>query len=215
MEPLEIISRVAAKTAPGRLHTFAEAHIIKALEEIGFQRAVGRVKLSRDLQLGAGETRTLIKHLRKEGLIEVSKSGITLSATGRRLIFRLRSFMSDQVDVASTPLTVAPFNVAIRIKGVSDSIRYGLEQRDAALLAGARGATTLIFNKNILMIPGTKENVSKRDPRLLATLSKLDLKEGDVVIIGSADEKIEAELGAKTASLELLKNKARVKKSNT
>jgi hypothetical protein len=35
------------------------------------------------------------------------------------------------------------------------------------------------------------------------------LGEGDIIIIGSADEKIKAELGAKTAALELLKFKNR------
>ena len=207
MEPLETVSRVAAKTAPGRLHTFAQAHIVKALEEIGSQRAIGRMKLSRDLHLGEGEARTLVKHLKSEGLIEVSKSGVALSTAGRRLLSRLRAFMSEQVDVASTPLTVGHFNAAVRVRGVSDLVRYGLEQRDAALLAGARGATTLIFNKNTLVIAGTREDASKRDLSLLATLSKLDLKEGDIVIIGSADDRISAELGAKTAALELLRTR--------
>jgi len=207
VEPLETVSRVAAKTAPGRLHTFAQAHIVKALEEIGSQRAIGRMKLSRDLHLGEGEARTLVKHLKSEGLIEVSKSGVALSTAGRRLLSRLRAFMSEQVDVASTPLTVGHFNAAVRVRGVSDLVRYGLEQRDAALLAGARGATTLIFNKNTLVIAGTREDASKRDLSLLATLSKLDLKEGDIVIIGSADDRISAELGAKTAALELLRTR--------
>jgi hypothetical protein len=35
------------------------------------------------------------------------------------------------------------------------------------------------------------------------------LNEGDVIIIGSADEKIKAELGAKTAALELLRSRNR------
>jgi hypothetical protein len=36
-------------------------------------------------------------------------------------------------------------------------------------------------------------------------LSKLNPKEGDVIIIGSADEKIRAEFGAKMAAIQLLK----------
>jgi hypothetical protein len=84
-----------------------------------------------------------------------------------------------------------------------------LEQRDAAIMAGAKGATTLVFTKNRLTIPGTEEDVSKSDPSLLTSLSKLSLNEGDVIILGSADEKIRAELGAKTAALELLKTKNR------
>jgi hypothetical protein len=67
----------------------------------------------------------------------------------------------------------------------------------------------LIFTKNELSLPGTGENVSTIDPCLLVAVSKLSLKEGDVIIIGSADEKIKAELGAKTAALELLKTKNR------
>ena len=209
MEALETVSRVAAKTAPGRLPSFAEAHVVEALEEIGLQETVGRMKLSKDLHLGEGEARTLVKHLKNEGLIDVSKLGISLSATGRRLLSRLRGLMSEQVDVPSTPLTVGPFNVAVRVTGMKDIIKYGLEQRDAAIMAGAKGATTLVFIKNRLIMPGTREYVSKSDPSILVALPKLGLKEGDVIIIGSADEKFMAELGVKTAALELLKSKKR------
>lgn len=206
MDVLETVSRVAAKTAPGRLPSFAEAHVVKALEEIGVQETIGRIKLSKDLHLGEGEGRTLVRHLKNEGLIEVSKSGISLSATGRRLLSRLRDLLSEQVDVPSTRLTVGAFNVAVRVTGMKGCVKYGLEQRDAAIVAGAKGATTLVFTKNRLIMPGTGEDVSKTDPSIHVALSKLGLNEADVVIIGSADEKIEAELGGKAAALELLKS---------
>jgi hypothetical protein len=207
VDPLEVVDRVAGKIAPGRLPSFAEAHVIKALEQIGLQESVGRLRLSKDLHLGEGEARTLVKHLKNEDLIEVSKSGISLSATGRRLLSRLRTLISEQLDVPSTPLTVGRFNVAVRVAGIRGFIKYGLEQRDAAIMAGARGATTLVFTKNRLTMAGTEEDVSKSDPSILAALSRLGLNEGDVVIIGSADEKIRAELGVKTAALELLRSR--------
>jgi len=209
LEILEAVNRVAAKIAPGRLPSFAEAHVMKALEDISLQQTVGRMKLSKDLCLGEGGTRTLVKHLKNEGLIDVSKAGIALSAGGRKLLSSLRTMMSEQIEIPSTPLTVGPFNVAVRVRGMKDSVKYGLEQRDAALMAGAKGATTLIFAKNRLTMPGTKEDVSKSESTLLVALSKLSLEEGDIIIIGSADEKIKAELGAKTAALELLKFKNR------
>jgi predicted transcriptional regulator len=213
VDPLEVVRKVAGKIAPGRSPSFAEAHVVKVLEEISFQESVGRLKLSKDLHLGEGEARTLVRHLRNEGLIDVSKSGISLSADGRRLLSRLRTLVSEQIEMPSTSLTVEPFNVAVRVTGMKDSIRYGLEQRDAAILAGAKGATTLVFTKNRLTMPGTGEDVSKSDPSIPASLSKLSLNEGDVIIIGSSDEKIRAELGAKTAALELLKSRARRAKS--
>jgi hypothetical protein len=209
LDPLEVVDRVAGKIAPGRLPSFAEAHVFKALEEIGLQESVGRLKLSKDLHLGEGEARTLAKHLKNEGLIEVSKSGISLSAAGKRLLIRLRTLMSKQLDVPSSPLTVGRFNVAVRVAGIRGFIKYGLEQRDAAMMAGARGATTLVFIGNRLTMAGTEEDVSKSDPSILAALSKFGLNEGDVIIIGSADEKIRAELGVKTAALELLRSRNR------
>lgn len=209
MEILRTIDRVAAKTAPGRPPLFAEVHVIKALEDISLQQTVGRMKLSRDLQLGEGEARTLVKHLKNEGLIDVSKSGISLSANGKELLGSLRTLLSEQVEIPSTSLTVGSFNVAVRVAGMKDSVKYGLEQRDAAMMAGAKGATTLVFTKNGLSLPGTGESVSRIDSCLLVALSNLSLKEGDVIIIGSADERIKAEFGAKTAALELLKSKNR------
>jgi len=207
---LETVARVAAKIAPGRLPSFAEAHVVEALEDISGLGAVGRLRLSRDLDLGEGETRTLVRHLKNEGLIEVSRSGISLSEAGRKLLSGLRAVLSEQVAIPSTPLTVGRFNVAVRVAGMKNSVKYGLEQRDAAIKAGAKGATTLIFTKNGLVMPGTGEDMSKSGSSMIAALSKLSLNEGDVIIVGSADEKIKAELGAKTAALDLLKSKTRM-----
>jgi len=203
---IQTIDRVAEKMAPGRSPSFAEAHVIKALEEIDLNDSVGRLKLSKDLNLGEGAARTLIKHLKSERLIRVSKSGISLSASGRELLQDLKSLVSEPVQISSTPLTLGPMNVAVRVTGVNASVKYGLEQRDAALKAGAKGATTLVFSGNELLIPGTREDASKSDPLIRTSLSRMDLRDGDVVIIGSADEKIDAELGARAAALELLKS---------
>ena len=207
MKTLETVTRVAAKIAPGRLPSFSEAQVVKALEDISLQENMGRLKLSKDLHMGEGETRTLVRHLKNEGLIDVSKSGISLSQDGRRLLSSLRTLVSEQIEMPSSPLTVGPFNVAVRVTGMKDSIKFGLEQRDAAIMAGAKGATTLVFTGHRLIMPGTEEDVSKNDRTILASLSELSLKEGDVIIIGSAEEKIKAELGAKTAALELFKLK--------
>lgn len=207
LKALETVDKVAAKIAPGRSPSFAGAHVIKALEDICVQGTMGRLKLSKELHLGEGETRTLVKHLRNEGLIAVSRSGISLSAAGRKLLSSLRTLLSEQIEIPSTPLAVGPLNVAVRVAGMKDSVKYGLEQRDAAITAGARGATTLVFTKNGLVMPGTGEEVSESDSSIIAALSKLSLKEDDVIIIGSANEKIKAELGVKAAAIELLKTR--------
>jgi predicted transcriptional regulator len=207
---LSTIERVTKKIAPGRTPSFTEAHVIKALEIIGGGEAVGRIRLSKELGLGEGVTRTLVRHLKNEGIIEISRSGILLSKHGEKLFSDLRSRISQEAEVQPSPLTVGPFNVAVLVRGAASVVKTGLEQRDTAIKAGALGATTLIFSRNRLTMPqAEKEAVFKDIPSIHKTLiSKLDPKENDVVIIGSGENKRLAELGAKMAALGLLTHRA-------
>jgi len=208
MEILEVVERVAGKIAPGRTPLFTEAHVIKGLEEIEAQGQVGRIKLSKTVGLGEGTTRTLIKHLKKEKLIKISRSGIELSEQGKKLFSSLRAEMSKEIEVPPSPLTIGTFNIAVLVRNVGSSVKYGLEQRDAAIRTGAHGATTLIFSENMLTMPSVTEDVFKDIPSIRDTLlSKLKPKENDVIIIGSAEDKRLAEFGAKMAAFELLKSK--------
>jgi predicted transcriptional regulator len=207
MKALRVIEKVASKIAPGRAPSFIEAHVIKALEVIGAGKGVGRTRLSEMLGLGGGATRTLVRHLKNEGLIEVSKSGIVLSKSGEKVFSNLRSKISEEMEIPKSPLTVGPFNVAILVRNAAGSVKYGVEQRDAAIKVGALGATTLIFSRNKLTMPGVSEDIFQEiQPIHDALISKLKPRENDAIIIGSADEKRVAELGAKTAALELLKS---------
>lgn len=204
LHPIKTLKKVAKKTAYARSACFAEAHVIMALEKMDKNGSVGRLRLSRALQLGEGEARTLVKHLKNEGIIQVSQSGISLSIVGRKLLSNLRTYIGEEIEIPPTSLTVGSFNVAVRVTGASGSVKFGLEQRDAAILAGAKGATTLIFSKGKLIMPGTEEDVSKSDPAIRYALANLCPKEGDIIIIGTADENIKAELGAKAAALNAL-----------
>ena len=82
---LEIINSVTQKIAPGPSPSFNEAHVISILEIIGDMYPIGRKKLSRMLGLGEGATRTLIKHLRNEGMIHSSRYGISFSDKGKKI----------------------------------------------------------------------------------------------------------------------------------
>ncbi|MBT0160522.1 hypothetical protein G4O51_11130 [Candidatus Bathyarchaeota archaeon A05DMB-2] len=205
MEALRVIEKVTSKIAPGRAPSFIEVHVIKALETINAKGGVGRTKLSELLGLGVGATRTLVKHLRNEGLIEVSRSGIVLSKFGEKVFSDLRYRISKEIEIPKSPLTVGSFNVAVLIRNAAGSVKYGVEQRDAAIKAGAFGATTLVLSRNKLTMPGVSKDIFQKIQPIHDTLiSKLKPTENDVIIIGSANEKRAAEFGAKTAALELL-----------
>lgn len=203
---LSIIERVTRKSAPGRAPSFNEAQVIKALEIICAHGTVGRTKLSKELELGEGTTRTLLKHLKKEGLIEGSRHGITFSDHGKKLFSNLRSKISEEIDCPNSPLTVGPFNIAVLVRNAAHGVRRGVEQRDTAIKAGALGATTLIFSHNKLVMPSNEEDVFKGISSIHDMLvSKLDPKENDVILIGSGENKTSAEIGAKMAALKLLR----------
>jgi len=203
---LGVLERAAAKLAPGRAPYFIEPHLVKALITIDTVEPVGRVRLSKTLGLGEGTVRTLIKHLENEGLIQTSKVGIALTRSGKKLCSNLKVRISETTEIPRSSLTVGPFNVAICVKNAASAVKGGLEQRDAAIKVGALGATTLIFRRNRLNMPLVEEDIFKKAPGTYKELiSKLKPQENDVLIIGSANDKPTAELGAIAATLETLK----------
>jgi len=203
----DIVEKVTRKIAPGPAPSFNEAHVVKALELIDSYRTVGRIKLSKELGLGEGTTRTLLKHLKNEGIITSSRSGIVFSQQGQKLFSDLRSKLSQSIDVPSSPITVGAFNIGVLVKDLASSVGSGMEQRDTAIKIGATGATTLIFSSNKLSLPMGEQNLSENMPALHDDLvSKFKPEENDVIIVGSAENKKTAEIGAKMAALKLLKN---------
>jgi predicted transcriptional regulator len=206
LELLEAIERIASKIAPGRAPSFNEAQVVKALEVIGAYGTLGRIRLSKELELGEGATRTLLKHLKKEGLIEGSRRGTTFSEYGKKLFSNLTSKISEVIEVPNSHLTVGPFNMAVLVRNAAHAVRSGVEQRDKAIKVGALGATTLIFSRSKLTMPSCEEDVFKGISFIYdMLLSKLNPKENDVIVIGSGENKKNAEIGAKMAALELLK----------
>jgi predicted transcriptional regulator len=207
VELLFIINKVSRKIAPGRDPSFSEAHVIKAVEIMG-RETLGRIRLSKELGLGEGTTRTLLKHLKNEGVIEVSRHGIVLSERGKQLFSDLRSKMSEGAEIPPSSLTVGPCNVAVLVRDMAHKVKQGLEQRDTAIKAGALGATTLIFSSNEITVPSLgKEEAFKGISAIRDLLAaKLDPRKNDIIIIGSAGNRMLAEFGAKAAAFELLKS---------
>jgi predicted transcriptional regulator len=207
MSLLKVIDRVISKIAPGPSPSFNEVHVVKALELIGDSNSIGRIRLSRELGLGEGTTRTLLKHLKNEGIIGSSRSGIVFSEDGKKLFSELRSKLSQSTEIPSSPLTLGACNIAVLVRDSAKAVGSGMEQRDVAIKSGASGATTLIFSSNKLSLPTGEENISESLPMLHDQLvTQFSPKENDVIIVGCGENKAQAELGAKMAALKLLKN---------
>jgi hypothetical protein len=123
-----------------------------------------------------------------------------LTLKGQNIISSFSQLITGSV-FPKTSLTVANHNFAVVVKDSSNKVSYGVEQRDAAIMAGAKGASTLIMKDNIVVMPGVNSDV---DSESLDALKPLGLENGDVVIIGSAESLLLAEIGAYSAAFELL-----------
>ncbi len=203
MRALSVLREIAGKIAPGRPPAYTTAHALMGLEMIGAGLGVGRQHLSRELRLGEGTIRTMVTRMKSLGLVEATRGGMSLTEEGREVLAEANQMISSS-EIPETSLTVGSNNHAVLVRGASAKVGLGIEQRDAALIAGALGATTLICKGGGLLIPGTSEKLDPEINRLI--LARLSPGEGDAIIVGSSDYPYLAELGAKSAALELLRD---------
>lgn len=126
---------------------------------------------------------------------------MVLTPKGQEVLSRLMELISS-TEMPETTITVSSKNYAVLVKNVGGNVRKGIEQRDAALIAGAKGATTLVYEEGRLKMPSMVTDLESSISRYL--LESLRPMDGDAIIIGSAEEILAAEIGAKFAALKLL-----------
>ena len=197
----EFLGDLMLEKAPGPNPSFTVFDMIRVLEIIAEKGSKARGKLSEKLGLGEGVTRTLISRLKDADLLFVSKGGCVFTEKGKKVWKELRAVLPCKVKLKKNKLTFAEYNVAVLVKGRSKKVEKGLEQRDAAVRARAKGATTLIFKGGRLILPTISTDLAKDYPKAFRQITRLmNLEENDVVIIGCGDHLKEAEYGALAAA---------------
>jgi predicted transcriptional regulator len=174
---------------------------------IGDKGPIGRIELSRRLGLGEGAVRTILKHLSASDFVDPAKEGCVLTQRGIALYKSLRSKLSEIYPVDARQLALDHASASVLIRNSSAAVRRGIEQRDAAIRAGASGACTLVYRNGRLVMPkGEREEWTLGAHDLLfEDLRKLFApREGDVITIVSAPNVGLAEHCAMAAALTLL-----------
>ena len=160
---------------------------LKILQE----EQVGRKKLSEWLGLGEATVRTLFRKLESESFIESTRQGQKITEKGEEYLTRSPEFtFPTPVDVKD--LTLSEYNIASLISNYAHTIKNGIRFRDAALISGACGATTLIFQRGTFIFPDRTALDSQIAAHLTAAFSP---HENDVLIIATADTRPEAVRG--------------------
>ncbi len=198
-----MLERVARRYAPSRPLSFDLVHVFVALQRIGNKGITSRNALCRALVLGEGTVKTLIKHLKMQGLIETSNRGTKTTAKGKGIYEGLLSAIPAEMSLPKCSVALSRFNYAVLVREFGFAVGLGIEQRDAAIKVGATGATTLLFKDNKLVMPASRNDSLKKEQEVRRmVVEKLNPRDGDVIIIGSANSNEKtAELGAKNAAL--------------
>jgi predicted transcriptional regulator len=200
------IESLASPKGPGPSTTFSMFHIFFALELMA-EKPIGRTKLAEKLKVGEGAIRTIISRLKDAGLIVTSKEGCNLTDKGLSVWKNFAEVFPKRVKIEKTPLTTSEYNYAFLVKNRGHKVKSGIDQRDAAIMGGARRAVVIVSKNGHLVIESVSNSIEKDFPEAANKILK-DLKpeDNDVIIIAGADDPIKAKRGAFAASWVLLDN---------
>jgi Mn-dependent DtxR family transcriptional regulator len=204
LNTLQALSRLPS---PGPAPAFTHVDVTQAILTIGDEGQIGRSELSRRLGIGEGTIRTIIKHLMQANIIEIAKGGCVLTKRGVRLYTSLRSKVSKVSVIDAKQLALDRVSAAVLVRHVGHLMKRGIEQRDAAMRAGATGACTLVFHGREFLMPmsESEEWSLKSDDPLFHDLKKsFSPGNGDVIVLSSAPDKVTADHGAMAAALTLI-----------
>ena len=190
---------------PGPLPAFSKLHVLKAIDLVGRMGPLSRASLSRELGIGEGAVRTLLKKLVSADLVRTSRSGCVLTEEGMALWTELNARLAKRSPIARSAISLGAHGFAILVRDGAKKVRLGVEQRDEAVRAGAKGALVLIAEEGRLKMPGVSDDIRADYPDLFEEVAKsLEPEEGDAIVIAYADDPLVAEYGALAAALSLL-----------
>jgi len=183
-----------SQPADGRVApAFKPHHAAVALILIGREQPLGRYDLCEKMSIGEGSVRTLMKRLSEANLIEAEgKQGQTLTKSGQALFDRIAKDVPIGLELDVRRLVMYDYAFANLVKGRANRISDGVRQRDEAIIQGGygqAGATTLIHKAGNLVMPPDDFNILRvYEEETILVVESLRTEDGDVVVIGSANE---------------------------
>jgi predicted transcriptional regulator len=181
-------------------------HIFLALELMA-KKPIGRNKLAEKMKVGEGAVRTIINRLKDSGLIITSKEGCILTDKGKSIWKKFESFFPKRVEIKKTALTTSDYSYSFLVKDKGAKVKSGIDQRDAAIMGGARRAIVIVFKNGRLIIESVSDSVEEDFPEAANIILKnLHPEDNDVIIIAGANNPLKAKRGAFAASWVLIDN---------
>ena len=207
--------------------TFEIVHVILALFIFDEnQEGIGRYRLEKELLIGSGTAKSLIKKLNKIAEFITTKDqnirkGHVLTRKGLTFLKMIKEsipLVKDGDTSILKDIIIKPEKDSIffcLVKNATNKITDGIAQRDAAIKIEGSGATCLVFNGKNLIFPSKSFTLNERDKMILdieiqsyfktqLIKEELNLEKDDVIVIGSGENPQKARLSAMNAALTLL-----------
>ena len=151
--------------------------------------------------MGDGAIRTIISHLKDAGLIDTSKAGCTLTSKGASAWKKFEALFPKRGEIEKTDLTTTEHNYAFLVKNAGHKIKSGIEQRDAAIVAGAKRAVVIVAKNGHLMIESVSDDIEKEFSEATSKILKVvQPEDNDVIVIAGASDIRKAKHAAFAAS---------------
>ena len=155
--------------------------------------------------MGDGAVRTIIGRLVDAGLVETSKEGCNLTKKGLDIWGQFKEIFPKRIEIPKSELTGSEFNFAFLVKDSGQKVGSGIDQRDAAIIAGARKALVIVVRGGHLSIESVSDCIEQQYPKAANLLiEELKPQDNDVIIIAGADSLLKAKRGAFAASWSLI-----------
>ena len=193
---------MVSRRGSSKVLSFSAPHVFKALQLLYKEPYISRISFCKDLHMGEGAVKTLILHLKEEGLADSLRSGTFLTKKGRKFSGELFKILSAECDIPKCSIAQGKNNHAVLLRNFAKEIKTGIEQRDASILYGATGTITILYHKNKFVFPNEEADCLRNDEKVRSILlNHLNPREGDVIIIATASEPFVAEISAKNSAL--------------
>ena len=195
---IKSLHNIVTRKGSSKILTFSIPHVFKALQMLSRQKYTSRQAFCKEIHIGEGAAKTLVLHLKQSDLADSVRAGTFLTSKGIRFAQKFFDIIPSQCRVESCNIAREKYNHAILLKDYASLVGNGMDQRDYAILYGAKGATTLVFQNNRFVFPGETKDCLNDDPKTKKTLlDKLSPEENDIVIIASSnDDPFIAEISA-------------------
>ncbi len=160
---------------------------------------MGRIALTKELDLTESTVRTILKTLNSKKLTKPTTLGQALTRKGKQITETINSRVSYPKELDVKSFTLHDNNIAYLVKSARGKVGNALDERDSAIKTGADGLVTLVQKRDLELV-GTGRTKIKLPQSIKKSFKP---KRDDIIIITFARKKSISELAGLAVALEL------------